>query len=63
MLLAGKLEYHIPKDEKVLKKAVEERSRILREARTKIEKFLNEMITDKKLRKKTCFEIFKKLGI
>jgi hypothetical protein len=53
----------IPTDESVLKKVVKERSRLLRDARARLEEFLNETIADRKLREKIRFEAFRRLGI
>ncbi|PUA32398.1 MAG: hypothetical protein B7O98_07015 [Zestosphaera tikiterensis] len=62
-VLAGKTKIMVPKDENILKKAVEERRKFLEEARMKIEEFINETITDKKLREDVKFKAFKKLGM
>jgi type I restriction enzyme M protein len=62
-ILAGKTNIPIPEDENILKKAVEERGRLLEQARRKVEEFLNETIADKKLREKVRFNVFKRLGI
>jgi hypothetical protein len=62
-ILAGKTSIPIPEDENILKKAVEERGRLLEHARRKVEDFLNETIADKKLREKIRFNVFKRLGI
>jgi len=62
-VLAGKTRIKIPEDEDILKKAVEERGRLLRDAKTKINEFIEEMIADRKLREKVRFEAFRRLGI
>jgi type I restriction-modification system DNA methylase subunit len=62
-ILAGKTSIPIPEDENTLKKAVEERGRLLEHARRSVEGFLNEAIADKKLREKVRFEVFRRLGI
>jgi len=62
-LLAGKTNIPIPEDKNILEKAVEERGKLLRDARKVVEDFLNETITDKKLREKVRFEVFRRLGI
>jgi len=62
-ILAGKTSIPIPEDENTLKKAVEERGRLLEHARKTVEGFLNEAIADKKLREKVRFEVFRRLGI
>jgi type I restriction-modification system DNA methylase subunit len=62
-VLAGKTRIPIPLDEDVLKKAVEERGKLIRDAKAKIEEFLNETIVDRKLKEKVRIEVFKRLGI
>jgi len=62
-ILAGKTEIFIPTDENVLKRAVEERGKFIKDARAKLEELLNETIADKKLRELVKFEAFKRLGI
>jgi type I restriction-modification system DNA methylase subunit len=62
-ILAGKTRIPIPEDENMLKQAVEERERLLEQARRSVEDFLNEAIADKKLREKVRFKAFKRLGI
>jgi type I restriction-modification system DNA methylase subunit len=62
-VLAGKTKITIPIDESVLKKAVEDRSRLIRNAKAKLEEFLNETLADRKLREKVKFEVFRRLGI
>jgi len=62
-LLAGRNRIPIPEDENVLKRAVEERTKILSGARVKVEEFLNEVIADRKLREKVRFEVFRRLGV
>jgi hypothetical protein len=62
-ILAGKTRILIPEDEKMLKKAVKEREKLLKYARSKVEDFLDEAIVDKKLREKVRSKVFKKLGI
>jgi hypothetical protein len=60
---AGKTRITIPTDEDVLKKAVEERTKLLKDARARLEEFFNETIADRKLREKVRFEAFRRLGI
>jgi hypothetical protein len=62
-VLAGKTRVTIPTDEDVLKRAVEERTKLLKDARARLEEFLNETIADRKLREKVRFEAFRRLGI
>jgi type I restriction-modification system DNA methylase subunit len=62
-ILAGKTRIPIPEDEKMLKKAVKEREKLLKYARSRVEDFLDEAIVDKKLREKVRSKVFKKLGI
>jgi type I restriction-modification system DNA methylase subunit len=62
-ILAGKTRIPIPEDEKMLKKAVKEREKLLKYARSKVEDFLDEAIVDKKLRERVRSKVFKKLGI
>jgi type I restriction-modification system DNA methylase subunit len=62
-VLAGKTKVTIPTDEDVLKRAVEERTKLLKDARARLEEFLNETIADRKLREKVRFEAFRRLGI
>jgi hypothetical protein len=62
-LLAGRNRIPIPEDENVLRRAVEERTKILSGARVKVEEFLNEVIADRKLREKVRFEVFRRLGV
>jgi len=62
-VLAGKTRIPIPEDNNILEKAVEERGRLLRDARKAVEDFLNETIADKKLREKVRFEVFRRFGI
>jgi hypothetical protein len=62
-VLAEKTRVTIPTDEDVLKRAVEERTKLLKDARARLEEFLNETIADRKLREKVRFEAFRRLGI
>jgi hypothetical protein len=62
-VLAGKTRISIPLDEDVLRNAVEERGKLIRDAKTKIKEFLNETMVDRKLREKVRFETFRRLGI
>jgi type I restriction-modification system DNA methylase subunit len=62
-VLAGKTRVTIPTDEGVLRRAVEERAKLLKDARARLEEFLNETIADRKLREKVRFEAFRRLGI
>ncbi|TDA42153.1 MAG: hypothetical protein DSO07_00825, partial [Thermoproteota archaeon] len=62
-ILAGKTEIMIPEDENILRRAVEERGKFLRDARARLDEVLKEMITDKKLREKVRYEAFRRLGI
>ena len=62
-LLAGKTSIPLPEDENVLRKAVQEREKLLIDAKKIVEGFLNEAIADKKLKEKVSFEVFRKLGI
>jgi hypothetical protein len=62
-VLAGKTRIPIPLDEDVLKKAVEERGKLIRDAKAKIEEFLNETMVDRKLKEKVRIEVFRRLGI
>jgi len=61
-VLAGKNRIRIPKDEGILRRAVQQRGKLLRDAKTKVEDFLQETIADKKLREKVRFEVCKRLG-
>jgi len=45
----------------MLRRAVEERTKLLKDARAKLEEFLNETIADRKLREKVRFEAFRRL--
>ena len=60
-VLAGKTRIIIPTDEDMLRRAVEERTKLLKDARAKLEEFLNETIADRKLREKVRFEAFRRL--
>jgi len=62
-VLAGKTRIPIPLDEDVLRKAVEERGKLIRDAKAKIEEFLNETMVDRKLKEKVRIEVFRRLGI
>jgi len=57
----GHTTINIPIDERTLKKAVKEYSRLLKDARTVIDHFVEESIPDKKLRERIKSEVWKRL--
>jgi len=61
-VLAGKTRVSIPKDEEAVKKIVEEYGKLVKDAKKLVEDFINETITDRKLREKVRFKVRERLG-
>ena len=61
-VLAGKTRVSIPKDEEAVKRIVEEYGKLVKDAKKLVEDFINETITDRKLREKVRFKVRERLG-
>jgi len=61
-VLNGHTTIRIPEDEKLIKKSVEEYSKLLKDAKKLVSEFVDSSIPDKKLRKKVKAEVWRRLG-